>query len=41
MNIPALLNNFEKYISTFPNVSGAKFDGPVLFVGGATSDFIP
>lgn len=41
LNISALLANYRKYIGTFPAVNGAKFDGPVLFVGGEKSDFMP
>ncbi|XP_023015212.1 sn-1-specific diacylglycerol lipase ABHD11-like isoform X1 [Leptinotarsa decemlineata] len=39
-NEQALVENFE-YISTFPEIYNIKYEGPVLFVGGAKSDHIP
>ncbi|XP_018561001.1 protein ABHD11 isoform X2 [Anoplophora glabripennis] len=38
-NIKVLLDNFEN-ITTFPAIHHIVFDGPVLFLGGAKSDYI-
>lgn len=42
INIPVLLENYDKHLRKFPqNLDGAKFDGAALFVGGGKSDFLP
>ncbi|KAK4878057.1 hypothetical protein RN001_010563 [Aquatica leii] len=40
VNLPVLIKNFYHNIRTFPNVQGKLFDGPVLFLLGAKSDFV-
>lgn len=39
-NVDALKSDFEN-IAKFPNMSGAKYEGPVLFIGGDQSNYIP
>lgn len=39
-NVDALKSHFDS-IATFPNMSGAKYEGPVLFIGGDQSNYIP
>ncbi|KAL0818192.1 hypothetical protein ABMA28_008701 [Loxostege sticticalis] len=41
VNIPALKDNFQTHISSFPsNLRGLQYCGPTLFVGGSLSDYI-
>ncbi|NP_001040335.1 abhydrolase domain containing 11 [Bombyx mori] len=41
VNIPALKDNFQNHISSFPsNLKGLQYCGPTLFVGGSLSDYI-
>lgn len=41
VNIPALRENFQTQIATFPsNLSGLQYHGPTLFLGGELSDYI-
>ncbi|PZC83578.1 protein ABHD11-like [Helicoverpa zea] len=41
VNIPALKDNFQSHISSFPsNLRGLQYCGPTLFVGGSLSDYI-
>lgn len=40
-NVEALSENFEKNIAGFPaDVSTLQYTGPVLFIGGAKSDYL-
>ncbi|CAG5044402.1 unnamed protein product [Parnassius apollo] len=41
VNLPALKENFQTYISSFPsNLKGLQYCGPTLFIGGSLSDYI-
>ncbi|XP_011555819.3 protein ABHD11 [Plutella xylostella] len=41
VNIPALKENFQSHIASFPsNLKGLQFSGPSLFIGGSQSDYI-
>lgn len=41
-NIDALLKNFNHIVSFFPaHLQNIQYNGPVLFIGGQRSDFIP
>ncbi|XP_019875760.1 protein ABHD11 [Aethina tumida] len=39
LNLNSLLNNYES-IASFPDVHNVSFDGPVMFLAGANSDFV-
>lgn len=40
-NVDALGKNFERNIAGFPSdVDNCKYNGPVLFIGGAKSDYL-
>ncbi|CAH2093732.1 unnamed protein product [Euphydryas editha] len=41
VNIPALKENFQQNIATFPaSLKGLQYAGPTLFIGGSLSDYI-
>lgn len=41
VNIPALKENFQSHIASFPaNLKGLQYAGPTLFIGGSLSDYI-
>ncbi|XP_045454189.1 protein ABHD11-like isoform X2 [Melitaea cinxia] len=41
VNIPALKENFQQSIATFPaSLKGLQYAGPTLFIGGSLSDYI-
>ncbi|KAK4878056.1 hypothetical protein RN001_010562 [Aquatica leii] len=40
-NLPVLVQNFQQNIDQFPNVEGKVFNGPVLFLIGEESSFVP
>lgn len=40
LNVPVLADHFANHIARFPEVGGATFEGPTLFVAGGQSDYL-
>lgn len=40
INLETLEQCFEEGVVNFPDVTGLKFDGPTLFIGGSKSDYL-
>lgn len=40
INLETLERCFDEGVANFPDITGMKFDGPTLFIGGSKSDYL-